>query len=753
MTTEPGLSIMAQMKNPVVDRGVFRVLANLCLLVGVSASSLSADQTGDDIAPRDVIGPDTLFLTWFDDPTRSIVVQWLQRGDLVPLAEGASDVLPAVEVPRLEGVDIDGDLNDWDGNGGEIGFLADRGRTYDPQDIDAEAWLGWDGQSLLVAVRVRDDRPVEALKSSELWSADSVELFFSTGVGSDQRYQVILSPGRDPERPKARHWHYDYRRDRSSGRPDTTYAFSQHDQGYQLEARLPWKYLGIDPEAGITAAIQVYINDRDGEQAMKTISWHIDRDAHENPESMHQIRLAETSEEVGWTVQAELNSTHDAPVLDIYADTAYAGTQVVACSGSITLGKASFTEEEGRAVARVLIPEPPSQRRWGTITLRQGADTGRLMGYVTPPRWMNAARPQPVEVKCVSLAETDRGTADVEAGASWSAHTTVKPFGVRSGLFVHRVEFDQLEPGHEYILSLGSPHEVDGLRFRTAPAALDRPLVFAEGGDVGTGPKVAPLHRIAASWDPLFGLIGGDCAYANGRTAERWVDYLRLWRANMVDSQGRLIPMLCAIGNHEVDGSFGQPRERAPLFLALFDGLFPEHTHAVVDFGDYLSLVLLDSGHLCAHDGEQRDWLEQVLPERTDRPHLMTAYHVPAYPSHREFEGRYSEQARQHWVPLFDRYGVDVAFEHHDHTYKRTHKLTAGQRDPNGVLYVGDGAWGVEPRTVATPEERPFLSKSVSASHVIRVTLEPGSRHFMAVDVAGNEIDQFSDTEREPAAP
>jgi hypothetical protein len=32
----------------------------------------------------------------------------------------------------------------------------------------------------------------------------------------------------------------------------------------------------------------------------------------------------------------------------------------------------------------------------------------------------------------------------------------------------------------------------------------------------------------------------------------------------------RLIPLIAAIGNHEVDGGYQKPRDRAPFFYALF---------------------------------------------------------------------------------------------------------------------------------------------------------------------------------------
>lgn len=44
-------------------------------------------------------------------------------------------------------------------------------------------------------------------------------------------------------------------------------------------------------------------------------------------------------------------------------------------------------------------------------------------------------------------------------------------------------------------------------------------------------------------------------------------------------------------------------------------------------------------------------------------------------------------------APLFEEYELTAAFENHDHTYKRTHRIRDGWWIPRGVLYLGDGAW------------------------------------------------------------
>lgn len=689
-------------------------------------------------AQNPVDGPDTLFLTWFGDPTASIVAQWLEEGEPLPLVEGATDDLPAFDAPKMDGITIDGVADDWNGRGLDAGFLAgDDGRVDADEDLSAAAQLGWDERGLLVMLRVRDDVADEADDVESLWSADSVELFISTGVGSDQRYQVLIAPGKDPKQTEPRQGHYDYRNDRKSGDPTFEYSCAVDEGGYTIEVLLPWANLGaVPPAAGARIGFQFYVNDRDGEKEVKNIRWHPDHDANERPESMYALRLADRASD-GGVARAKVVRDGDKARLAVWADATLAGLKVQAtCAGQV-IGVGVLEQKNGGATASIGLAAAPQGSRWGTIHAELD---GMSIAHAKPMKWMTVSPPDAETVSVEPFMPTGPGDA---ATIGKHKKSRVKPFGDHTGLFLHRFEVRKgLLPDGEYVLKIGDRGEAK-LRFRTAPATLDEPLVFAEGGDVGIWKNVAPLHTIAAGWGPRFGLIGGDCAYANGRTPENWVAYLRLWREHMVDPDGRLVPMLCAIGNHEVDGSFGQPISRAPFFNALFDGLFKGKTYAALDFGDYLSLVLLDSGHVSAHDGAQAAWLDKALAKREDRPHLFTAYHVPAYPSHREFEGTYSERARQHWVPLFEKHGVDVSFEHHDHTYKRTHVMTAGVPDPNGVLYLGDGCWGMSPRTAATPEERPYLVKSVSASHVIRVTLDGGERRFIAVDVEGNQIDRY----------
>jgi hypothetical protein len=59
------------------------------------------------------------------------------------------------------------------------------------------------------------------------------------------------------------------------------------------------------------------------------------------------------------------------------------------------------------------------------------------------------------------------------------------------------------------------------------------------------------------------------------------------------------------------------------------------------------------------------------------------------------------------------------------------------------VVYLGDGAWGVDVRPVVTPDEAWYLARSESRRHVFVVTLSPtGEAVVQAIDSAGEVFDR-----------
>ncbi len=357
---------------------------------------------------------------------------------------------------------------------------------------------------------------------------------------------------------------------------------------------------------------------------------------------------------------------------------------------------------------------------------------------------------------------TARVAPNFEAGQWKAGKVVTKPFG-NTTVKVHRCEFTGLAPGTEYILQIGTDAQI--CRFRTMPAKAIDTFTFVSGGDCGTGPHAIGTNKLAAAQEPYFALIGGDLGYDNGTSAKTAIQFLQNYSKHMIDPRGRMIPMVTCIGNHEVRGGYKGKRYDAAYYLPLFDGLYKDTTYGALDFGDYLSLVLLDSGHVSPIKGAQADWLGTALAAREDRPHLFAVNHVPAYPSFRPATGTSSllstlglkerpggtgEENRKYWCPLFERYRVDAVLEHHDHTFKRTHPLIDGLKDKYGVPYLGDGSWG-QLRAPATPEKRPYLAAVAQAYHMTVHKLEGEQRYHVALEETGRVADVFGTTGKRPA--
>ncbi len=147
---------------------------------------------------------------------------------------------------------IDGNTSEWTGSV----YLADRA-TYGAanwtgtNDLSASYFLGWDTTNLYLAVRVRDERFVQAASGRYLYRGDSVEMlldvnlatdYTSTTLSSDD-YQLGLSPGNFGSlATEAYLW---YPASSEGARTSVTVRARSTSEGYELEASIPWGVFGV----------------------------------------------------------------------------------------------------------------------------------------------------------------------------------------------------------------------------------------------------------------------------------------------------------------------------------------------------------------------------------------------------------------------------------------------------------------------------------------------------------------------------
>lgn len=276
--------------------------------------------------------------------------------------------------------------------------------------------------------------------------------------------------------------------------------------------------------------------------------------------------------------------------------------------------------------------------------------------------------------------------------------------------------------------------------FKTFPQELDK-LSFIVGGDMYHDDidTFSQMNKNASQLNPDFILLGGDLAYSAPKfglfseNVKKWIDWLKVCKKTFILPNGKIIPLILAIGNHEVTGRYNKSPNEAKYFYTFFRS--PNKSgYYNLQFSNYLSLYILDSGHTNSIHGIQTQWLKNTLELTKEESQKFAIYHVPAFPSIRNFNQEISKNIRKYWVPLFEKYGFKAAFEHHDHAYKRTYPLINYKIDPNGVLYLGDGAWGVEKPRISKYKNNPFLAKTASKQHFIFITLTKEYQKFEAID-------------------
>lgn len=327
-----------------------------------------------------------------------------------------------------------------------------------------------------------------------------------------------------------------------------------------------------------------------------------------------------------------------------------------------------------------------------------------------------------------------------------------------TGNVVHRVVLKGLAPDTAYSFTIHHQGDDVPLKygrwfFRTAPNSFQEGLRFVTGGDMyHKRDLLDSMNRRAGLESPHFALLGGDLAYANGKDEQRWYHWVDSWAEHAINDEDCSIPMIAVIGNHECSEDLMSMKDDSKKLAAFnpikaakfYYSLFPlpqDVSNYTVDFGNYLSIICLDSGHTQL-PAAQAYWLDTALKARQGFPNLFACYHRPAYGTLVKPD---NEDIRDHWVPLFERYGVDVAFENDHHVYKRTQPIREGAVARDGVTYMGDGSWGVDVREIKWERLRrkPYLVRGESINHLISVTLYQDRQEFRAVDKDGKPVDHY----------
>ncbi len=362
-----------------------------------------------------------------------------------------------------------------------------------------------------------------------------------------------------------------------------------------------------------------------------------------------------------------------------------------------------------------------------------------------------AARPQVRIGQRVIAAETREYTDGISGETVWTYHARVG--GLRPGaLYAYAVTADNDDDAADPFSST----------FRTAPQGR-APFRFTSFGDLGTpntewvlsyGQSAYAVEAVE-SFGPLFHLLNGDLCYANLNPGVQTL----VWRDFGDNNQGSAAnrPWMPCPGNHEVE--FGNGPQGFASYLTRYT--LPDN--GVPGFGgrwyalrvgsvlfvslDADDVVYQDAGAFVAgpdtltpaastghppiapgtsfyirgySGGAQTAWLEQALAAgRADESVDWIVVQMHQCAASSSARGNGSDLGiRQDWLPLFDRYQVDLVLAGHDHDYERSFPLRGA--DPDAGLDPATGAVvnTLRPHAVTTADTGVF-DTSAGTVHLI----------------------------------
>lgn len=285
---------------------------------------------------------------------------------------------------------------------------------------------------------------------------------------------------------------------------------------------------------------------------------------------------------------------------------------------------------------------------------------------------------------------------------------------------VHSFYLNNLQPDSRYYFQIYYDEEVQASNYYQTLPGEDNPrdMVIIQGGDMGDTSASRQVTIATGQLNPDVIILGGDLAYDNGMCTCYFAwDYLFRDLDEVNKQNGRLVPIVSAIGNHDagldsLNGKNLKVTTDGPFYMVFF----PQHSsinqtigvpaleerksYHYHKFGKIL-LFNLDSGYF-VYVGDEEDkqtlWMQSILDEHPS--YLKFAnYHCPIYfacKGHDSLSLDIIAAQRKEWLPIFDSYNFAIAFENHEHHLKRTHPLRNDAINSVGTLYIGNGEWGTD---------------------------------------------------------
>lgn len=317
---------------------------------------------------------------------------------------------------------------------------------------------------------------------------------------------------------------------------------------------------------------------------------------------------------------------------------------------------------------------------------------------------------------------------DFEDSAESIEAKTEKVETGKAEVFHYSAEIIGLNPSQQYVYRVGGDSIWSEWNHFTTAKTGSEPFQFIWFGDIQHDVKKFGSRILREAYqnsrDAEFLLFTGDVV-DRAEFDYQWEEFFAA--AGFIPS---VIPSVFTAGNHEYADTTVNGEETevlVPLWQAHINQ--PEtnikgiaETVFYLDYQGVRFVVLNGNEKL----EEQANWLDKILAENQNKWTIICV-HQPLYSMSK---GRDQQNTRNAFLPLFDKYAVDLVLQGHDHVYARTAKMKNGKivgHNEKGTVYVTSNSGSDE-----------YTPKSVNTKFAVKIGNK--TQLFQVISIQKNRI-------------
>jgi hypothetical protein len=292
-------------------------------------------------------------------------------------------------------------------------------------------------------------------------------------------------------------------------------------------------------------------------------------------------------------------------------------------------------------------------------------------------------------------------------------------------------QLKNLKPGTTYEYQI-PPQTAWNEKYTFSTPEPDSSFSFVWTGDTHHSPTITKLFNLAdrSHPDAAFYSIAGDLV-SEGLHRDHWDDLFQFTKDIICRK-----PLMAVIGNHDTRQGLG-----AWMYRELFSypknapaGVQPEHTYSF-SYKNALFLMIESTASV----DSQKVWIEDQL-SKSNATWKFAMFHFAPY----NWDEPYPD-IQAAWIPIFDKYHVDMVMNGHIHYYMRTKPMKGGKvvgSYNEGTAYVESVAIPTAPEK--HPEEPYTIVRNFNGDIYQYVKIEGKKLSFTAVNSDNTVIDSFT---------